>query len=116
MSEEWIRAKVRCCACGGSLKNSRYINIITLDKLATWEYPVWGNVLVKEKYPENRASAILCDKCIRKKAKPKYAVEWDNKHTYVRYHKVEGLKDLSEITEEEILKAEAELYDFGVKR
>jgi len=112
--DRWIKANVRCCSCGGSLKRSRYINIVCLDKLATWEYPTGGNILVRDKYPEPRATAILCDRCIRLRREPKYAIEWDSEHTYIKYHKVEDLKDLPHIPEEEVLRAKAELYDFGM--
>jgi len=111
----WIKENLHCCSCGGSLQDSEHINIICLDKLATWQYPRWGNVLVHEKYPMNRASAILCDRCIQEKQPAKYAVEWNNERTQVKYHKVEDLKDLPQIPHEEIAKAEAELYDFGIE-
>jgi len=100
--EEKIRENVRCCACEGSLQNSKFINGVCLDKLATWKHPTWGNILVKDKYPEPRATAILCDDCIRKKRKAKYAVEWNKDYSQVKYHKVEDLKDLPEITEADL--------------
>jgi hypothetical protein len=68
-----------------------------------------------DKYPMNRASAILCDRCIQERRIARYAIEWDNEHTYIRYHKVENLKDLPPIPEEEVLEAESKLYDFGVQ-
>jgi len=106
----WIKDTVRCCACGGPLQDSRHINIVCLDKLATWKYPNWGNVLVMDKYPMKRASAILCDRCVKENREAKYAIEWDNEHTYARYHKVKNLKNLPRIPDEEILRAEAELW------
>ena len=111
--EEWIKRVVKCCACKRSLQDSRHVNVVCLNKLATWQYPRWGNVLVMDKYPTNRASAILCDRCIRKQRTAKYAIEWDER-TYVKYHRVEDLKDLPTIPEREVLEAEARLYDFGV--
>jgi len=113
--EAWIRRTVKCCSCGESLRSSRHINVVCLDKEATWKYPSWGNVLVMNKYPMNRASAILCDRCIKENREAKYAIEWDNEHTYVRYHLVKKLKDSPHIPEEEVLRAEARLYDFGVR-
>ena len=113
--EDKIRDNVKCCACGGSLKYSRFINGICLNKLATWKHPTWKNILVLEKYPEDRASAILCDRCIAEKKQPKYAVEWNEDYSEVKYHKVEALKDLPPIREEDILLGEPEL-DFGVAR
>ena len=111
---EKIREKVKCCACGGSLKSSKFINGVTLNKLATWKYPVWGNILVREKYPEPRAIAILCDGCIGEKRQSKYAVEWNSDYSEVIYHKVRDLQDLPEILEKDIREAEAGLYNFGV--
>jgi hypothetical protein len=105
MSRNWeafIRKRVKCCACQGSLKNSKHINGICLDKLATWELPVWGNILLKDLHPEKRALAILCDECIDKKRNPKFAVEWDENYENVKYHPVESLQDLPPITEEEV--------------
>ena len=113
--DRWVKANVRCCSCGGSLQDSGYINVVCLNKLATWDYPRWGNILVMDKYPTNRASAILCDRCIRERRTAKHAIEWDSEHTYVRYHRVENLEDLPRIPDEEILRAEAEFHDFGVK-
>lgn len=112
---EKIRENVKCCSCGGSLESSKLINGVTLNKLATWKYPVWSNILVRDKYPEPRATAILCDSCIKKKRQPKYAAEWNNDYSGVIYHKVEKLKDLPEISEEEVREAESKLYDFGVE-
>jgi len=69
-----------------------------------------GNVLLLNKYPMNRAIAILCDKCVEKNRKPKYAVEWDMKHNSVKYHLIKNLKDLPPIPPEEALTAEAKLW------
>jgi len=92
MIDQWIKAKIRCCSCGGSFKDSGHINVVCLNKLATWQYPSWGNILVLDKYPMNRASAILCDSCIQERRPAKYAIEWNNERTQVKYHKVEDLK------------------------
>jgi len=105
-STVWIRENVKCCACGRPMKNSKNINGICLDKLATWENPVWGNILVKEKYPEKRAVAIICDDCVAKKSKIKFAVSWSNEYTNIQYHKIEELKDLPPIKEKDVLEAE----------
>ena len=104
-AEEKIRSSVHCCACGGSLESSRFINSLALNKLATWKYPTWGNILVHDKYPEPRATAILCDRCIRENQQPKYAVEWTSNYSEVIYHKVEQLKDLPPITEEDVARS-----------
>jgi len=111
---EKIKKNVKCCACEGSLENSKFVNGVFLDKLATWQQPIWGNILVRNKYPEPRATAILCDECIRKKREAKFAVEWNEDLSQVIYHKVEDLKDLPEIKEADVREAESKLYDFGV--
>lgn len=103
--EDFIREKIKCCSCGGSLKNSKYINAICLDKLATWDYPVWNNILVEDKYPEKRAVAYVCDECVENGKEPKYAVEWDEERKTVKYHPIDELKDLPPIPPEEVEEA-----------
>jgi len=94
MDDKKIRAKVKCCACGSSLEKSRLINIICLMKEATWEYPCWGsNVLLKV---WGFASAIICDNCAKERKEPKYAVEWNQDLSIIKYHPVEELKDVPE--------------------
>ena len=96
MKEDLIRSFIKCCSCRGSLKNSKHINGVTLDKLATWKYPIWGNVLSGDRRP--RAIGFVCDQCIQVKAPVKYAVEWDPYfHGPIKYHPVSELKDLPEI-------------------
>ena len=112
--DEKIKKNVKCCACGNSLEDSKFINGVALNKLATWKYPVWSNILVQDKYPESRAVAILCDKCVEERKTPRFAVEWDTEHNIITYHDIKQLKDLPQIKEEDILEAESELYDFGV--
>lgn len=105
---EWAKAMVHCCSCEGSLQSSRYLNMVGLLKQATWKYPVYGNILVYKKYPINRAAAILCDRCIDENRQARFAVEWNQEKTHVTYHRVEELKDLPPIPDEEIAKAEWE--------
>jgi len=112
--DEKIKKNVKCCACGNSLEDSKFINGVALNKLAIWKYPVWNNLLVQDKYPESRAVAILCDKCVEERKTPRFAVEWDTEHNIITYHDIKQLKDLPQIKEEDILEAESELYDFGV--
>jgi hypothetical protein len=91
-----VRAKVKCCACEGSLKDSPHINGINLNKRATWKFPVWSNVLIKDQVP--RAVALICDTCLEKKHKIKLAIEWTDKFTTIRYHLISELEDLAPIT------------------
>ena len=90
-SESFIREKVKCCACGGSLKGSQQINLMCLMKEAEWEYPCWGNFLLRV---HGFASAVLCDKCVKENKKVKFAVEWDKNHEIVKYHPVKDLVDV----------------------
>lgn len=90
-SENFIRAKVKCCACGGSLKDSQNINMVCLMKETKWKYPCWGNFLLGVL---GFASALLCDKCVKENRKAKFAVEWDKDRGLVKYHLVEKLRDV----------------------
>jgi len=92
-NDKTIRARVKCCFCGGSLENSKHVNVVCLMKEARWRFPVWGNVLLGV---TSFASAILCDKCVEEKKEPKFAVEWTQNLTVVKYHSVEELKDVPE--------------------
>lgn len=102
---EWIKRNIRCCACGQPMSNSEHVNGICLDKEATWDFPSGNNILVVDKHTEKRAAAIICDDCVEKKRKIKYAVGWDQNHSNVKYYPVEQLKDLPPITEEEVRQA-----------
>jgi hypothetical protein len=111
-TEKDVRDYVKCCACEGTLKDSEHINAITLDKEATWEFPIWNNILVLDKYPENRALGYICDKCVAegKMDRVKFAVEYQEGYTNIKYHKVEGLKDLPEITQKDVEEAERRIH------
>lgn len=106
MSEDWIREHVRCCSCMGSMADSRHINLVSLDKYVTWDYPAWGNILVRDpdKRGARRACAVLCDGCVERRRKPYYAVEYagegDGRH--VLYHHVDRLEDAPPITMEDL--------------
>jgi len=88
-----IKEKIKCCACGGSLVNSKGLNIMCLMKEAEWPHPTWGNVILGV---YGFASAILCDDCLKKRKKAKWAIEWDQKTLETKYHPVEKLKDVPE--------------------
>jgi len=89
--ERMIRAKVKCCACGGSLLDSARINVVCLMKEAEWLWPCWGNVLLGVL---GFASAILSDKCLRERKRPKFALEWNQDLSIVKYHPVAELRDV----------------------
>lgn len=98
MHDQKIKDDVKCCACGGSIADSRIINFVCLPKLATWIYPVWGNpVFGALGFGFGFASAIVCDKCIRKKADIKFAVQWDDGVLNVKYHPIDKLEDIPKL-------------------
>jgi hypothetical protein len=87
MDDDTIKAKVNCCACGESLANSKNVNCVLLDHVASWKFPTWGNILYG--VPVIGAIAILCDACLKKRANPTSAVEWsDSNLAQVTYHPV----------------------------
>lgn len=88
-----VRGKVKCCACGVTMQSSKHINLIALERKSTWKYPECGNVLTGEK---SRASAIICDECLKQNSEIKYAVEWDESLTSVKYHDVNKLEIMLE--------------------
>jgi hypothetical protein len=95
---EWIRKHIRCCSCGRTLRKSGSMYFICLDKLSTWLTPIWINDRLKRKYPEPRALAVVCDKCLS--GEVKYAVEWGEGE--VKYHPVGELEDLPEIPKDDV--------------
>lgn len=108
--DQWIRNSVKCCACEASMAKSKNINICTLNKEATWEFPVWSNILVQHKHPEKRAIAIVCDECIKTNKPIKYAVEAGKDYSNIKYHLISELKKVPEITEKEVTESEKVLY------
>lgn len=97
MNPEDVKRKVKCCSCGTPLRNSKHINIVFLQKMANWEWPSWGNILVGV---WGFACAVLCDDCVKHKKKPKFAVEWNEDLSVIKYHPIEELDDMQlELTE-----------------
>lgn len=85
-----VKKKVCCCACARSLIDSKHINLVALDRLATWSMPVFGNILIEEDF--KRAVAVICDRCVTSDiSKIKFAVEWTTNVGRVTYHKIEDL-------------------------
>jgi hypothetical protein len=120
---DWLKIHGKCCSCEGTLKNSKFLNMVTLNKKAKWNFPTWGNVLIEGS--GGRAVAIVCDKCIAKARRQgfhvKFAVEILSRirrkrkpiYTDIKYHPLEELEDTFVITEEMIAEAERKLYNFG---
>jgi len=86
-----IKEKIKCCSCGGSLADSETINTVCLMKEAEWSHPTWGSTALSV---YGFATAIICDKCLKEKKKPKWAVEWDQRTLAAKYHPVEKLKNV----------------------
>lgn len=101
-----IRELGRCGACYRPLRDSPHVNMVTIDKYKTWEYPGWGNILARDpdKRGFGRASAILCDRCIEEKNEPILAVELyeEDGETRIRYHCMGLLEDAEPITEADL--------------
>jgi hypothetical protein len=90
--EAWIKETVKCCACEMSMKLSPHINMIQLGLMAEWKYPAAGNILTGQ--PCIEAMAIICDDCVKRKAKIRFAVEFEVNLKGVKYHSVEKLQKL----------------------
>lgn len=91
LNPEAVKKKSKCCACGGSLADSKRLNLVALTKEADWPWPVWGNYLLGLM---GLAVAVFCDKCIKEKKEAKFAVEWNAKTGAITYHPVEELEDV----------------------
>ena len=104
---ETVLREGKCCVCEAPLKNSKHLNLVTIDKFAHWEFPVWGNVLAKDPAKRSgRATAICCDDCVDEKTrqikKPiKFAIEVNKlgESYIIDYHDASKLKDAPPITE-----------------
>jgi len=103
---EYVSENGRCCACEAPMKDSKHLNLITLDKAANWEFPTWGNVSAKRAEDRKgvRAVAIICDDCVENKTLVKFAIEVEivGHETVIRYHDITTLRDMSPITEKDL--------------
>jgi hypothetical protein len=69
--------KEKCCACNCIIgENGENINIVQLPRIATWKYPVGGNILTGAR---DRAVAVVCNVCIENNAPINYAIRFDGK-------------------------------------
>ena len=89
--EDWAKKNIKCCAYGGSLETSRFINVIETKKLATWNFPVFGHIDIPDYEP--RALAIVCDECIQNREKIRRCIEWEGSPYLVKYHDLDELED-----------------------
>lgn len=84
MNIKAIRRNVRCSACHGKI--GRRVNLMELDRAASWQYPTAGNVLTGEM---GKAVAILCDGCAESAKPIVEAVEF--RGAAVVYHPIADL-------------------------
>lgn len=101
---EKYRRLVRCSACGGSIGDR--VNLVVLNRKATWKHPTAGNVLTGE---SGQAVAVCCDQCCDARRPPVEAVELNG--DTVTYHPVESLE---EIPRDDAAEAEQGLEDDDV--
>lgn len=92
MDENWGKKNIECCACGGTLETSKYINVVETNKLPTWKFPVMGNVAIPGYVP--RAIAIICDGCLQNKEKIRHCIEWEGSPYKIKYHEIESLEEI----------------------
>lgn len=86
-----LKGRVKCCACQGSFENSEKLNLVALMKVAQWPNPAWGNLILRV---WGFAIAVVCDNCVKKNNKIRFAVEWDNNGRHIKYHPVDELLDV----------------------
>lgn len=82
----------KCCSCEKPLAQSQFINVVALDRKASWPYPTGGNVLTGE---SGNALGFVCDQCVEisndaPAPKVKFAVEF--KDGELVYHDVNQLQ------------------------
>ncbi|HUV45138.1 MAG TPA: hypothetical protein VMW13_09950 [Dehalococcoidales bacterium] len=79
-----------CCACDEMIMDDPDASVVLVDKLATWEYPSWGNILEGS---GGRASASLCGRCTNEERPPKYAIRNEGEvHIRVPLDELEDLE------------------------
>jgi len=89
-----IKQNVKCCQCQGTLADSKTLNVVTTDKVATWKFPASGSVNVFIPNAPYNAVAIICDRCAESgDIKPKFAIEAEAGCRKVTYHEIESLDD-----------------------
>ncbi|RLA64062.1 MAG: hypothetical protein DRQ88_11540 [Epsilonproteobacteria bacterium] len=88
-NNKWISENVKCCACGGKI-GSEHINIIQINKKATWSAPAGS--IVSNQAGGFGALAVVCDDCIQNNKKLKFAVDWSGDE--IKYPSISELDDL----------------------
>ena len=89
--ESTVLAGWPCCACNEIIKgDDPDASVVLVDKLATWEYPSWGNILDGS---GGRASASLCGRCTTEERPPQYAIKNEGEaHIRVPLDELEDLE------------------------
>jgi len=107
-SLEMLLRDAKCCACGNTMSTFPHLNIVPLNKKATWKKPVWDNLLLKPNYRQiPRAVSLLCDACIKNSRQATEVIEVEGKE--IRYHKVADLEDAFHITPDMVIRNIKEL-------
>lgn len=75
-----------CCNCKSPMKTSQNFNICQVKRKATWEFPVWGNLITGE---HNMAIAFICDTCLAAERPVMFVVEM--RQNNLLYHPLEML-------------------------
>jgi hypothetical protein len=94
--DEFTKKYGKCCITDKPLSNSTYLNMVQLNYLAAWKFPVWGNVISVEK---NMAVAFVHDDCFENEyvGEVKYAVEYREDPQRLIYHPVDSLVKMEEL-------------------
>jgi len=103
---KYLLEKGLCCTCNSPLKDSKHVNLVQLNRVATWKTPIWGNIL-SESQELKYALAVVCDNCIspEKMNEIKFAIEIEmsgNTPSNIYYHAVENLEKGSPTFSEEV--------------
>lgn len=84
--------QANCCSCGRLMGQSKALNLVALNKVAGWSYPVAGHI---EADVPDQAIAVVCDSCVHKGALPSWAIEFAGDE--IKYHAVDELQTLEQL-------------------
>lgn len=85
METEQILRSCECGVCSLPIGNEGTINMVSIPRKPTWDYPRMGNILTNE---EEKACTVVHDQCLGKDVI--FALELDGEKVY--YHPVEELE------------------------
>lgn len=91
--------KALCCICEKPMNMGKTVNMVSLQKKATWAYPTHGNIIVGT---QGMALSVVCDHCVEVdehgnltalKGEIQNAVELTNDNRII-YHPIKILADV----------------------